>query len=96
MCASNELSIDTLREKIHQCEKSFDNNNIDITVAVAVAVAGSSFFHQACLHEKVTLEIIECLLSSFPNAAENLGACSFLGFDDEYYESEAPPLHYCA
>ena len=35
------------------------------------AVRGSDFFHHACINEKVTLEMIECLLDAFPDAVRS-------------------------
>jgi len=102
LCASDEqLSIETLRENICQCKRIFDDDERNIHMADISTSSGSPFFHHACLNQKVTLEIIEYLLESFPDAAEKLGTwmSSPPGSDDDegsLFECEAYPLHCCA
>ena len=49
------------------------------------AVRGSDFLHDVCIDEKVTLEMIECLLDAFPDAARSIDSTAW------------SPLHYaCA
>lgn len=55
-CGSDKLSIDALRDKVDRIPRNADIRN-------------SSFLHMACLNERVSLRIIECLLDAFPDAA---------------------------
>ena len=67
-CGSDELSIDALRYQVGLIPPN------------ATAVQNSSFLHEACRNEKVTLPIIEFLLDAFPGAA-SVGSTLFCSKD---------------
>ena len=67
-CGSDELSIDALRYQVRLIPPN------------ATAVQNSSFLHEACRNENVTLPIIECLLDAFPGAA-SVGSTLFRNVD---------------
>lgn len=83
ICGSDLLSLDDVRDKLNPT--FYDNNNRyaileedEVTIPPRV-VHHSPFFHRACMNEKVTLEIVKCLLDYFPDA----GSASA-----EFYQSE--------
>lgn len=59
LCGSDSLSIESLRDKIKDVS---DDHAVD-------AIRKSRFFHRACFNDTVTLEIIQCLLDFYPEAA---------------------------
>eukprot|EP00579_Thalassiosira_antarctica_P014860 CAMPEP_0201950948 /NCGR_PEP_ID=MMETSP0903-20130614/56751_1 /ASSEMBLY_ACC=CAM_ASM_000552 /TAXON_ID=420261 /ORGANISM="Thalassiosira antarctica, Strain CCMP982" /LENGTH=675 /DNA_ID=CAMNT_0048494205 /DNA_START=1 /DNA_END=2027 /DNA_ORIENTATION=+ len=75
-CGSESLSLKGLQEKISRIPP---NSN---------AIQSSSFFHQACSNKNITVEIIQLLLSKYPEVT-NIGSdfCSESG-------STAYPLHF--
>ena len=80
-CGSDELSIDALRYQVGLIPPN------------ATAVQNSSFLHEACLNEKVTLPIIECLLDAFPGAA-SIGSTLYGNVDNAIGQWETSyPLH---
>ena len=61
LCESDALSLGALKEKqLHKLLLGKDKEGF------VVSYYEYPFFHEACMNEKVTLEIIEYLLSIFP------------------------------
>ena len=88
LCASDALSLGALKEKqLHKLLLGKDKEGF------IVSYYEYPFFHQACMNEKVTLEIIEYLLSIFPQ----VGCLKTNEFcpDGDDGGTESYPLHVC-
>ena len=84
LCASDELSLTALQEKVNLLDEIEIHNIMYL----------GSCLHKACMNSKVTLEIIEYLLNIFPEAVSNGKATDFSS-DSEGKDIEAYFLH-CA
>ena len=80
MCASDALSLAALQ--LHKLLLGKDKEDF------IVSYYEYPFFHQACMNEKVTLEIIEYLLSIFPQVG-------YLKTNECCPDGETDPLHVC-
>jgi hypothetical protein len=75
-CQSDDLCVDGLRKRIDQCVQ------IDDAVDLSTST-GRLLLHHACMNEKVTVDIVQLLIETFPDAAG--------GTDEE--EFQVSPLH---
>ena len=85
LCKSDDLSLDALQEKISLLGRHIIRKACDEECPFLFL-----FFHQACWNKRITLDIINYLLTMFPRAGN-----AFIRAEDyAYHGTKASALHY--